>query len=124
MILTAQEREQTGPESVTSEHGILVRRTLGTKTVKVSARKQVEPGKVPRTLPEIMAAYEKMIILQALKHNGFSRAKTATSLGVRRALLWRRMKLLRIDHTVVPKGHGGRPRKKVPYQFEEFHEQL
>ena len=88
------------------------------KIVKVSARKQVEPGKTPRTLPEIMAAYEKMIILQALKHNGFSRAMTAASLGVRRALLWRRMKLLKLDYTVVPKGHGGRPRKKVLSQEE------
>lgn len=75
---------------------------------------------MPKTLPEIMAAYEKMIILQALKHNDFSRAKTATSLGVRRVLLWRRMKLLRIDHTMVPKGHRGRPLKKISCQ-EETH---
>ena len=79
--------------------------------MKMAARKQAEEGRVPRTLPEIMAAYERVIIIQSLQHNGFSRMKTAASLGVSRTLLWRRMRLLGMDFSAVPRIITGRPKK-------------
>ena len=79
--------------------------------MKVSSRKPVEPGRVPRTLSEILAAYEKTIVIQALAHNGFSRKKTAISLGVSEVYLWRRMRLLKVDFSAIPKGTKGRPKK-------------
>ena len=79
--------------------------------MRTAARRQVEEGRAPRTLPEIMAAYERVIIIQSLQHNGFSRKRTAASLGVSRTLLWRRMKLLGMDFSAVPRIITGRPRK-------------
>lgn len=82
--------------------------------MKTAARKQVEAGRAPRTLPEIMAAYERVIIIQSLQHHGFSRKQTAASLGVSRTLLWRRMRLLGMDFSAVPRIIPGRPREGVP----------
>jgi Response regulator containing CheY-like receiver, AAA-type ATPase, and DNA-binding domains len=79
--------------------------------MKVSSRKPVEPGRVPRTLSELMAAYERTIVIQALSLNGFSRKKAAASLGVSEVHLWRRMRLLKIDFSAIPKGAKGRPKK-------------
>ena len=79
--------------------------------MKKAARMPVEAGRAPRTLPEIMAAYERVIIIQSLQHHDFSRMRTAASLGVSRTLLWRRMKLLGMDFSAVPRIITGRPRK-------------
>ena len=76
-----------------------------------SLRRPVSPGTSPKTLPEIVAAYERVVIIQALKHYGFSRTKTATSLGVRRSYLYHRMRLLRINLAEIP-SPPGRPRKR------------
>lgn len=70
-------------------------------------RKVVPQGTMPKTLPEIMAAYERLVIIQALQLNGCSRAKTAESLGVNRRYLYRRMALLKIDLDVVTMGRSG-----------------
>jgi DNA-binding NtrC family response regulator len=79
--------------------------------MKVSSRTPVEFGRVPKTLSEIVAAYEKTIVIQALAHNGFSRKKTAISLGVSEVYLWRRMRLLKVDFSAIPKGAKGRPKR-------------
>jgi len=71
---------------------------------------QVEPGRTPRTLAEIMATYERIVIIKALQHNNFSRTETAVSLGVSRTFLWRRMKLLNMDFSALPKFVTGRPK--------------
>jgi DNA-binding NtrC family response regulator len=65
-------------------------------------------GRIPKTLSEIMSDHEKLVINQAFLHNGFSRDRTAASLGVSRLYLWRRMSLLGMEW---PKASTGRPRK-------------
>jgi DNA-binding NtrC family response regulator len=71
-------------------------------------RKVSLPGTLPKTLPEIMASYERIIIIQALQLNDCSRARTAISLGVSRRHLYRRMSILKIDVQAVTMGRTGR----------------
>jgi len=56
-----------------------------------------------RTLPEIMFAYERIIIIQALQLNGFCRSTTAASLGISRNHLYSRVRLLGIDLGAMPR---------------------
>ena len=62
-----------------------------------------------RTLAEIMASYERVIIIQALQLNGFSRTLTAASLGIRRNQLYKRIKILNIQLSEMP---GNTTRKR------------
>ena len=80
---------------------------------RLGSRKPVERGREPKTLAELMASYERIILIKALQLNDFSRKKTAGSLGITPNHLWRRMKLLRINLTEIPKVIPGRPRKKT-----------
>lgn len=66
----------------------------------------------PRTLHELLALHERLIIIQSLQKNEFSRTKAAIALGVSRNYLWRRMKLLQIDFKALPRTTPGRPRKR------------
>lgn len=59
------------------------------------------------TLLELLAAHERLIIIQALAESGFSRDRAAKVLGVSRVSLWRRMKRLKID---VKRTTPGRPK--------------
>jgi DNA-binding NtrC family response regulator len=65
-----------------------------------------------RTLSEIVASYERIVIIQALQLNNFSRTLTATSLGIKRDHLYKRMRFLKINLREIP-GLTGRPRKKT-----------
>lgn len=69
--------------------------------------------RVAKTLHEILALHERLIIIQALQRNGFSRTKAAESLGVSRNYLWRRMRLLSVDFSSLPRTTPGRPRKST-----------
>ncbi len=60
----------------------------------------------PRTLPEILAAYERVVIIKALQLNDGCRAKTARSLGIRRERLYARLRALRIDLDAVLEAIG------------------
>jgi len=73
-------------------------------------RRGAQVGTTPKTLSEIMANYERIIIIQALQLNDCSRSKTAASLGIDRRQLYRRMSILRIDLDVVTMGRSGRSR--------------
>ncbi len=73
----------------------------------VGMAKFAEPAKPPRTLAGIMADYERVIVIQALQLNGFCRARAAASLGLSRSGLWRRMRLLHIDSSAMPKARPG-----------------
>jgi DNA-binding NtrC family response regulator len=66
-------------------------------------RRPTEIGTPPKTLPEIMASYERVVIIQSLQLNGFSRQRTAVALGIRRNSLYRRIKLLKIKLSELPK---------------------
>jgi DNA-binding NtrC family response regulator len=76
-------------------------------------RKVMPPGMPPKTLPEIMAAYERLVIIQALQLNDCSRARTASSLGVSRRYLYRRLSTLKIDLQVVTRGRSGRSKMEL-----------
>jgi DNA-binding NtrC family response regulator len=76
-------------------------------TLTAGLRKVTPAGTPPKTLPEIMAAYERIVVIQALQLNQCSRAKTAQSLGVSRRHLYRRMAILKIDLQAVTMGRSG-----------------
>lgn len=79
---------------------------------KLELLRQPRPATVPRTLHELLALHERLIIIQALQRHEFSRSKTAESLGISRNYLWRRMRLLHIDFAALPRTTPGRPRKR------------
>ena len=64
----------------------------------------------PRTLAEHLASHERLVIIQTLALQGYSRKKTADVLGITRNYLWSRMRKLNID---VPRTTVGRPKKPV-----------
>lgn len=76
----------------------------------IEALKQPRP--VPRTLDELLALHERVIIIKALQVNNFSRTRAAESLGISRNRLWRRMCILHIDFAALPRTTPGRPRKR------------
>ena len=76
-----------------------------------SARRQEEVARAPMSLDEILKRYERLIIIQVLQANDFSRSRAARSLRVSRHGLWRRMKALKIDFSEMPMVRRGRPRK-------------
>jgi DNA-binding NtrC family response regulator len=59
-----------------------------------------------------MSAYERVVIIQALQLNSFSRTLTAASLGIKRDRLYKRMRFLKINLREIP-GSIGRPRKRT-----------
>ena len=71
-------------------------------------RKVIPAGTSPRTLPEILAVYERMVIIQALQLNDCSRERTAASLGISERNLYRRLVVLKIDMVAVTRGRSGR----------------
>ena len=79
-----------------------------------AARRPDEASRAPMSLDEILKRYERLIIIQVLQANDFSRSKTARSLRVSRHGLWRRMKSLKIDFSEMPMVRRGRPRKDSP----------
>jgi DNA-binding NtrC family response regulator len=80
---------------------------MGRTSISAGLRKVTPSGLLPKTLPEIMASYERIIIIQALQLNDCSRARTADSLGVSRRHLYRRMSILKIDLQAVTMGRSG-----------------
>lgn len=72
-----------------------------------------DPHPIPRTLHELLALHEKIIIIKTLQQHNFSRTLAAVALGVSRNYLWRRMKILHIDFKALPRTTPGRPRKRT-----------
>jgi DNA-binding NtrC family response regulator len=77
-------------------------------------RRLDEASRAPMSLDEILRRYERLIIIQVLQANDFSRSRAARSLRVSRHGLWRRMKSLKIDFSEMPMVRRGRPRKDSP----------
>jgi DNA-binding NtrC family response regulator len=63
----------------------------------VNNERNATPAREPRTLPEIVAAYERVVIIEALARCGGSRTRAAESLGVRREQLYRRIRILGVN---------------------------
>ena len=66
--------------------------------------------RAPRTLPEILSAYERIILIKAIQSCGGSRSGAARSLGISRSRLYARVRALGVDMTQMP-ARQGRPRK-------------
>jgi DNA-binding NtrC family response regulator len=62
-----------------------------------------------RTLSEMLAQYERIIIIRTIQECGGSRTRAAASLGMRRGRLYERIHTLRIDLAVLPV-KSGRPK--------------
>ena len=73
-----------------------------------------DPKRPARTLSEMLALHERIIIIQTIQRNGGSRLLSANALGVSRNYLWRRMKALKIDLKAIPRTSPGRPKKQSP----------
>jgi DNA-binding NtrC family response regulator len=78
------------------------------------SRRPDEQGRVPLSLYEMLKRYERLLIIQSLQANDFSRVKTARSLKLTPKSLWRRMKSLAIDFSDMPTVRTGRPKKIIP----------
>jgi DNA-binding NtrC family response regulator len=79
---------------------------------KAASRRPDE--RVPLSLYEMMKRYERLLIIQSLQANDFSRVRTARSLKLTPKSLWRRMKSLAIDFSDMPMVRTGRPKKIIP----------
>lgn len=69
--------------------------------------------RVPLSLYEMLKRYERLLIIQSLQANDFSRVRTARSLKLTPKSLWRRMKSLAIDFSDMPTVRTGRPKKII-----------
>ena len=49
-------------------------------------------------LPEALSDYEKVLITEALKNNQWHRGRAATSLGIHRRTLFKKIKKYKLDH--------------------------
>jgi DNA-binding NtrC family response regulator len=68
-----------------------------------------DPKRPARTLAEILALHERIVIIQTIQLNRGSRRLAADALGITRNYLWRRMKALKIT---LPRTSPGRPKKQ------------
>lgn len=74
--------------------------------------RRAKPSGPPRTLPELLASHERILIIQALSRSEGGRAAAARILGISRSTLWNRITALGIDMKVFPKAKSpGRPMK-------------
>ena len=89
------------------------RKSRGEVRPRTDFRRPEAAIRVPMSLDEILRRYERLIIIQALQANDFSRTKAARSLKVSRHNLWRRMQSLKIDFSEMPMFRTGRPRKET-----------
>ena len=71
------------------------------------------PARIPLTYRELMARHERLILIQAIQLNGGSRTRAAASLGMRRELLYARIRVLGIDLGQIPARVGRPPKEKV-----------
>jgi DNA-binding NtrC family response regulator len=76
-------------------------------------------GREPRTLPELVASYERVVIIEALSRAEGSRTRAAALLGVTRAHLYRRVWALHINLGEISVALG-RPRKSPTTHRSSF----
>jgi DNA-binding NtrC family response regulator len=72
------------------------------------------------TLKEHLRRHEKLIILQTLRANGFSRKMTAGALGITPQSLWLRINRLGITSEEAPVTRAGRRRTKITVDSSNF----
>lgn len=65
------------------------------------------------SLDEMLAAYERLVIMQTLERNRWNRSRAAQALSISRRRLQYRMKALHFDLTAIPRDVPGRRLRKV-----------
>jgi DNA-binding NtrC family response regulator len=68
-------------------------------------------GRTARTLPQMVADYERVVIIKAIQMCGGSRTLAARSLGVKRRYLYGRTVILKIDLGQLPVRLGRPPKE-------------
>jgi len=66
---------------------------------------------VVRTLSQMVADYERVVIIKAIQMCGGSRTRAAESLGVKRRYLYGRISILKIDLSAMPVSTGRPPKE-------------
>lgn len=66
----------------------------------------------PRTLDDLLTAYERLVIMETLSRNSWNRRKAAEALHVSRRRLMYRLQALHVDLKAIPRDKSG-PAKKV-----------
>jgi DNA-binding NtrC family response regulator len=84
------------------------------RTPGILVSRNVAASEDRKTLPQIVAAYERLVIIQALQLNGFCRRDTAASLGISRGHLYSRIRLLKINLDIFPRPKRSSKPKKEP----------
>ena len=69
------------------------------------------PSETTKSLRDMLAFHEKILILQTLQRASGNRKRAAEILQVSRVYLWRRMRFLKIDLQLIPRGKPGRKKK-------------
>ena len=73
------------------------------------------PPRVPRSLPQLLADYERIIIIKSLQASGGSRSAAARTLGVRRQYLYARIRRLGVRLEEIPaRSAGGAKAREQP----------
>lgn len=65
----------------------------------------------PRTLDDLLAAYERLVIMETLSRNGWNRRRAADALHVSRRRLMYRLVALHVDLGAIPRDAPGRRRR-------------
>jgi DNA-binding NtrC family response regulator len=69
-----------------------------------------------RTLDDLLAAYERVVIMETLKRNQWNRRLAAEALRISKRRLYQRLTVLHFDLEAIP--HDARGRKKRPAPME------
>lgn len=64
------------------------------------------------TLTELLRAYEKLVIMETLRRNGWNRGRAAAALKISRRRLQRRLAALKFSLSEIPRDAPGRKSKK------------
>ncbi|HAW09763.1 MAG TPA: hypothetical protein DCX12_01575 [Chloroflexi bacterium] len=80
-------------------------------TIPSPPRPSAPAPRQPASLAEMMAAYERVILIKTIQACGGSRKEAAALLRVRRGYLYSRLRCLKINLAELPVRRPGRPRK-------------
>jgi len=70
----------------------------------------------PRTLDDLLTAYERLVIMETLSRNSWNRRRAAEALHVSRRRLMYRLKALHVDLGAIPRDKSGPTKKVVPLE--------
>ena len=66
-----------------------------------------------RTLDDLLAAYERVLIMETLRRNGWNRRKSAAALGIPLRRFFWRLSMLHVDLEAIPHDKRGRRQGSV-----------